>query len=169
MLEKLHITNDMAFIILFCSIIVLLILYIVLLILQLNNSKRYRKFMTGANARNLEGTILERIEQIEDLKKSSAETRKILDNAVVKSFDNYQKVSLRKYDAFKEMGGKLSFSLCLLDGNDNGFILTSMHSSREGSYTYIKEIIKGEAFVLLAEEEKKTLEEAKNKSGVKKE
>ena len=40
--------------------------------------------------------------------------------------------------------------------------MTSMHT-REGSYTYIKEIIKGESFVILAEEERSALEEAKNK------
>ena len=67
-----------------------------------------------------------------------------------------------KYDAFKEMGGKLSFSLCLLDDENNGFILTSMHT-REGCYTYVKEIIKGESFVVLATEERRALEEAKNK------
>ena len=65
-------------------------------------------------------------------------------------------------DAFKEMGGKLSFSLCLLDDENNGFILTSMHT-REGCYTYVKEIIKGESFVVLAAEERRALEEAKNR------
>ncbi len=69
-----------------------------------------------------------------------------------------------KYDAFQEMGGKLSFSLCMLDETNNGFIITSMHSTREGCYTYVKEIIKGESFVLLSEEEKEALDEAKNKS-----
>jgi hypothetical protein len=37
-----------------------------------------------------------------------------------------------------------------------------MHSSREGCYTYIKEVIKGESFVQLADEEKQALDEAKN-------
>ena len=36
-----------------------------------------------------------------------------------------------------------------------------MHSTREGCYTYIKEIIKGESFVVLSSEEKAALEEAK--------
>ena len=60
------------------------------------------------------------------------------------------------------MGGKLSFSLCLLDDENSGFILTSMHT-REGCYTYVKEIIKGESFVVLATEERRALEEAKTK------
>ena len=60
------------------------------------------------------------------------------------------------------MKGKLSFSLCLLDNENSGFILTSMHT-RDGCYTYLKEIIKGEAFVVLSSEEKRSLEEAKHK------
>ena len=60
------------------------------------------------------------------------------------------------------MGGKLSFALALLNDKNNGFIINSMHSSREGCYTYVKEIINGESFVILATEEKEALEMALN-------
>ena len=66
-----------------------------------------------------------------------------------------------KYDAFKEMGGNLSFTLCLLDDMNTGFILNTMHG-RDSSYTYIKEIIKGEAYATLGEEEKEALDKAIN-------
>jgi hypothetical protein len=72
----------------------------------------------------------------------------------------YQKVGVVKYDAFKEMGGKLSFVLALLDKSNNGILLNSVHSSREGCYTYLKEIIKGESFLELSEDEKKALNQA---------
>ena len=75
---------------------------------------------------------------------------------------NFQKVGILKYNAFQEMGGKLSFSMAMLDDKNSGYILTSVHT-REGCYTYIKEIIKGESFVVLSEEERRALEEAKNK------
>ena len=74
----------------------------------------------------------------------------------------YKKSAILKYDAFKEMGGKLSFVLALLNEENNGFILNSMHSSREGCFTYVKEIIDGKSFITLSEEEKKTLDEAIN-------
>ena len=57
------------------------------------------------------------------------------------------------------MGGKLSFSLALLNRKNNGFIINAMHS-REGCYTYIKEIIDGNSVIMLAEEEKEALEMA---------
>ena len=72
---------------------------------------------------------------------------------------HYQKVGIVKYDAFHEMGGNLSFALTMLDENDNGWIFNAMHS-REGCYTYIKEIVKGESYIELSEEEQQCLEKA---------
>ena len=57
------------------------------------------------------------------------------------------------------MGGKLSFTLALLTKENNGFVLNAMHS-REGCYTYIKEIINGNSLIILSEEEKEALEVA---------
>ena len=42
-----------------------------------------------------------------------------------------------------------------------------MHSSKEGCYTYTKEVVNGEAFVILSEEEQQALEEAKANTGLK--
>ena len=75
-----------------------------------------------------------------------------------------QKVGLVKYDAFNEMGGKLSFSLAMLNESDNGFVLNAVHS-REGCYTYIKEIIDGNSIITLAEEEQEALKMAKESTG----
>lgn len=147
-----------------CVLVVLLILYVVTLIKYVGLNKRYQRFMSGASGRSLEESIARRLEDIEKLKEDRTKIMGRLDVLEAKALCAYQKVSLLKYDAFQEMGGKLSFTLCMLDGNEDGFLLTSMHSSREGCYTYVKEIIKGEAFVLLSAEEKQALEEAKAKS-----
>lgn len=48
----------------------------------------------------------------------------------------------------------------MLNDQNSGFIFNSIHS-REGSYTYIKEIIKGESYVALGDEEAEALEIAK--------
>ena len=72
----------------------------------------------------------------------------------------YQKVGIVKYDAFKEIGGTLSFVLTLLTKDNDGFIMNSMHSNSEGCYTYIKEVIKGESYIELSEEERDCLEKA---------
>lgn len=135
---------------------------IILLVKIGSLTKKYNAFMKGSDGHTLENTILTRFKEIDILKEESKYTSEKLNIACETLITAYQKIGIVKYDAFKEMGGKLSFSLCLLDDENNGFILTSMHT-REGCYTYVKEIIKGESFVVLAAEERKALEEAKNK------
>ena len=76
----------------------------------------------------------------------------------------YEKMGLIKYDAFHEMGGKLSFSLAMLDMRNNGFIINAMHT-REGCYTYIKEIIDGNSVIVLSEEEQEALKRAMDPNG----
>lgn len=142
--------------------VVLLTTSIILLVKVGSLTKKYKAFMKGSDGHTLESTILTRFKEIDILKEESKYTSEKLNIACETLITAYQKIGIVKYDAFKEMGGKLSFSLCLLDDENNGFILTSMHT-REGCYTYVKEIIKGESFVVLAAEERRALEEAKNK------
>ncbi len=138
----------------------LLILVILLLLKQGKLNKKYKKFMTGATGENLESQITTRFSEIDklkiDTKNLDEELAKVKENLLI----TYQKVGVVKYDAFKEMGGKLSFVLALLDKNNNGVLLNSVHSSREGCYTYLKEIIKGESFLELSKNEKKALNQA---------
>ena len=142
--------------------VVLLTSTIILLVKVSSLTKKYNAFMKGSDGHTLESTILTRFKEIDILKEECKYTSEKLNIACETLITAYQKIGIIKYDAFKEMGGKLSFSLCMLDDENNGFILTSMHT-REGCYTYIKEIIKGESFVILSAEERKALEEAKNK------
>lgn len=142
------------------------ITFIMLIILIINTvqicqlRKRYKIFMTGKNAKNLEKTLIERLDQVDTLLEANATNEK----NIKKLFSNmkfaFKKVGLVKYDAFHEMGGKLSFSLALLNEKDDGFVMNAVHS-REGCYTYIKEIIGGNSIIVLAEEEQEALKMAK--------
>ena len=69
------------------------------------------------------------------------------------------KTAIVKYDAFKDVGGKLSFAICMLDKNDNGCLVNVMHSNN-GCFAYIKEIINGESFIELGDEEANALKQA---------
>ena len=66
----------------------------------------------------------------------------------------FQKVGIVKYDAFHEMGGKLSFAICMLDKNDNGCLVNVMHSNN-GCFAYIKEVVDGKKVTVYDEVEKK--------------
>ena len=115
--------------------------------------------MRGKDAKTLEDTLIQRLDQVDSLLESNEENDsniKVLSKNMQRT---YQKMGLIKYDAFHEMGGKLSFSLAMLDMRNNGFIINAMHT-REGCYTYIKEIIDGNSVIVLSEEEQEALKRA---------
>lgn len=140
-------------------IIILMILIIVQMVKLSKLNKKYRKFMSGKNAKNLETDIMALFEDNKLIKVSVDKNRKDI-HTLYKRFENaFQKIGIVKYDAFGQMGGQLSFSLALLDENNNGFILNSVHST-DGCYSYTKEIKQGSCDLVLGDEEKKALDMA---------
>ena len=145
------------FIAAFALILLLLIIAIVHTVRLSKLSRRYKKFMSGKNAKSLEQDIEGIFEDNKFIKASTEKNRKDIQSLYRKFEGAFQKVGIVKYDAFNQMGGQLSFSLALLDENDNGFILNSVHST-EGCYSYTKEIKKGICEISLGDEEKKALD-----------
>ena len=149
-------------------ILVLCIIILILLVINITNicsinklKKKYNKFMTGKNAKSLENEIIALFEDNKFIKSSIDKNKKDIRTLYKNMESTFQKIGIIKYDAFNQMGGKLSFCLALLDENNNGFILNSVHSA-EGCYSYTKEIINGESSISLGEEEKQVLLKAMN-------
>lgn len=140
-------------------VLILLILSIVNIAQMRKLKKNYKLFMSGKNAKNLEDTLIKRLDEVDSLIASNASNEKNIKVLYRNMKNTYQKMGLIKYDAFHEMGGKLSFSLAMLDVGNNGFIINAMHT-REGCYTYIKEIVDGNSIIVLSEEEKEALNRA---------
>ena len=147
-------------------IIIMLLMIIVLFLLIMNVNLKYGRlkasynsFMMGKDGRTLEDSIFERFDELDEIASIAVKNRQDIKKINEDMLSNFQKVGILKYNAFQEMGGKLSFALTLLDGNNTGYIINSMHS-REGCYNYIKEIVKGESYVELSEEEAESLERA---------
>jgi hypothetical protein len=145
-------------------VVVCFVLFILVIINISQTSKlkkKYAAFMLGKNAKSLEDTLITRLEQVDKLLTANETNEENIKTIFANMKYTFQKVGLVKYDAFNEMGGKLSFSLALLNESDHGFVLNAVHS-REGCYTYVKEIIDGNSIIQLAEEEQEALNMAKN-------
>jgi hypothetical protein len=140
-------------------ILILLILNIVNICSISKLKKKYGKFMSGKNAKSLESEIVGLFEDNKFMKSNIDKNKKDIRTLYKNMESAFQKIGLVKYDAFNQMGGQLSFSLALLDENNNGFILNSVHSA-EGCYSYTKEIVNGESSISLGEEEKQALNNA---------
>ncbi len=121
--------------------------------------KKYNSFMVGKRGTSLEKELLELCEDTKELRSTSEENARRIKDLYRRHQTTYQKLGIVKYDAFKEMGGKLSFCLVLLDEQNNGFILNSVHSS-DGCYSYTKRVKEGKCDILLGNEEQIALDKA---------
>lgn len=139
--------------------IILLIVVIICLVQMGKLYRRYDYFMRGKDAETLEEIIMEQVEDIAQLKAEDRANKDSLRSTNKNYRSAFQKFGLVKYNAFKGMGGNLSFAMAILDYTNSGFVLNSVHS-REGCYVYIKEVERGETDVLLGSEEKDALEQA---------
>lgn len=158
-LEKLGIDPAFIFLFLIILIIALFVLYVNVSIKYDRLKNSYNSFMRGKDGKTLEESILSKFSEIDALAKLTKQNRQDVKDIYRKMEKDFKKLGIVKYDAFNEMGGKLSFALAMLDGNNSGWVINAMHS-REGCYTYIKEIVKGESYVELAEEEAEALDRA---------
>jgi hypothetical protein len=70
-----------------------------------------------------------------------------------------RKLALLRFNPFEDTGGDQSFALALLDEDNSGLILSSLHA-REGTRVYVKPVEKGVSAYHLAEEEKDVLRRA---------
>lgn len=142
-------------------IIILLILVIVMLCKISKLNKRCNSFMKGKAGKSLEQDIVRLYEDNQVLKTGMNENKRDIRSINKQLAKAIQKVGIVRYNAFQTMGGNLSYSLVMLDENDNGFILNTIHSS-EGCYSYIKDIVNGNCNIVLSEEEQKAIDMAKN-------
>jgi len=139
-----------------------IILFVLLIGVNLKYSRlkrNYSMFMRGKDGKTLEESMRDRFSEVDTILKVTKQNRMDIREINKKIEKSYQKSGIVKYDAFNEMGGKLSFAIAMLDSKNSGWIINAMHS-REGCYTYVKEIVKGESYVELAEEEAEALDKA---------
>lgn len=141
-------------------IIILLFILVIILFKSLNKVERkYRKFMRGTNGKNIEELILKEIENIEKANENSQKALEECERLTTKIKSCAQKIAIMRYKAFENVGSDLSFSIAILDGNNDGVLITGIYG-REESITYAKPVDKGISRYDLSEEEKQVLNEA---------
>ena len=149
-------------------IFILLIVSIILLVnlvscnMRLSRLERkYRLFMRGTDGQSLEKVFVRKFAQIDRLYEAKEDHEHDI-NFLKKNFGLiFSKYGVEKYDAFDDVGGKLSFALALLDKDNSGLIMNAVHS-RDNCFLYLKEIVKGESYVMLSQEEVEALRKAVN-------
>lgn len=138
----------------------LLLIIVIMCVTQMNRLfRRYDRFMRGRDAETLEELIYSQIEEIKELKSQDRANKDIMKTLQKCVRGSYQKFGMVKYNAFKGMGGNLSFAMAMLDLDNTGFVLNSVHN-RESCYVYLKPVEKGETDMPLGAEEQEALQQA---------
>lgn len=159
MLENIGIDPGYLFLAMFVMI-VLLFFFTVSVNMKYNRLKSsYNRFMKGKDGKTLEEEMSQKLLELNQMAEKTGVIENELKQISQQMKEYYQKVGVVRYNAFEGMEHKLSFALTLLDGDDNGFILNVMHT-QERCYTYMKEVIKGQSFMELSEEESESLDRA---------
>lgn len=138
-------------------LLVFLLLQVVLLRSKVSAlTRKYQYFMIGEDGVSLERQLAVEVTELREMTRSSEDMlhqHELLSNMQIQSF---QRSGLVKYDAFDDSGDKLSFSLTLLDGANNGFVLSSL-VGRENSRIYVKPILNGECREAISSEEAESI------------
>jgi len=149
-------TNNTILIIL----IILAIIDIVLIFLWLKTKKKIKIFMKGAKVIDIEEVVTEQTKLIKELKNDikklsdwNEKLQKISDISITK-------IGVVRFNPFKDTGGDQSFTIALLDSNNNGLVISSLYS-REGTRIYTKPIEAGKSTNYnLSEEEEQAINKA---------
>lgn len=148
-------------------VVLVLVLINLLFFIALLNSNRsrkrlwqkYQELMAGFEQEGLEQLLLDCRHKIDILLDKVGELESLGKELKRKYALSVQKVGLVRYNALQTMGGDLSFSLALLDGQANGVVITCIYG-REESRTYAKPITNGSSNYALSEEEKQAIKQA---------
>ena len=154
--------SDIFLLVLFIIVIILLILYITSVINLKKLRTSYSRFMNKlGNGNNIEELLKEYIKRVETVEAKNGEIIsycKVIDENIKRCT---QKIGIVRYNAFKDVGSDLSFTLAILDDYNNGVVLNGIYA-RDNSNIYAKPIENGQSKYILSEEEKEAVNKAIN-------
>jgi len=147
-------------------VVILLVICValaVMVVILFNRQRRLKLrvdyFLRGARGSSLEENLREVYDDNqrmkEQLRRDINELSKI--NEYVSTA--YRKIGVVKYNAFPGMAGKMSSAVALLNNEDSGIVINTMHG-QEGCYTYVKEILNGKSINPLTKEDEEALKKA---------
>ncbi len=148
-------------------ILIMMIMVFIIFILTIVNGlkttklkKRYEKVINQVSDKKLEEILLDYYKKVERVLKENKEINDKINKVNHNMEQCAQKIGVVRYNAFKDVGSDLSFSIAVLDKNDNGLVINGIYS-RENSTVYTKPIEEGKSKYTLSSEEEQSLELAK--------
>lgn len=117
------------------------------------------KLFPKSQERDIRNKFNEVLEAIESFGKKGEVLNNNFKKLSREGLDYIQRVEVLRYNPYKDTGGDQSFSIVLLNGKMDGFVLTSLHS-RAGTRVYTKPIKNGQGELELSKEEAEVVKKA---------
>lgn len=154
------VNQNIAIIVLSIFIFILFILHLSSLIKLNKLRKAYdtfiRKLGNGNNLDEMLHQYLQHVEAVENKNNALIEHCKGLEQNIAQCV---QKIGIVRYNAFRDTGSDLSFSLALLNQYNDGIVLNAVYG-RDNSNIYAKPVKNGTSSYILSEEEKEAIRKA---------
>lgn len=147
------------------ALAVLLAFALVTLFVQDRRIRRLQRRLSaltrGETGGDLEGVLSAHLERVVALGRQvdglTARTA-VLEATTKRSF---QRIGLVRFNPFEDTGGNQSFALAVLDADDDGFVVSSLHG-RNGTRIYAKGISRGRPEASLSGEESEAIARARD-------
>lgn len=140
--------------------IIFIILFIIAFYRIVNIKKEYKEFMNklgkGKDIENMLNSHLDKVIFVQKQNEEILDYCRKIDSNFAKTIS---KVGIVRYSAFRDTGSDLSFTLALLNKNNDGVVLNGIYS-REMSNIYAKPIKNAESTYTLSKEEKEAIKKA---------
>jgi hypothetical protein len=141
-----------------------LLIFVILLVFLLLNEisklhKRLNSLLNNSGNSNIEDSLNTLYHEVKDRHEIISRNDNDIEIIKENSRKYFNKFSILNYNGYGDMGGNMSFVLCLLNNENNGLLINSLHS-RSGTRVYSKPILNGKYEGNLSDEEVKALEDA---------
>lgn len=136
-----------------------LIIFMTVIIRLGRLSRRYKTLMRGVEGKNLEEIVLKNTKTLEQVLFTLNLAENRLNVIEQSSRKSVQKVAIVRFNAFRDMGGDLSYALALLDSSGSGLVISSIYG-RDDARTYAKPVKEGKSSYQLSSEEEEAIKKA---------
>lgn len=151
------------------EVLLFLALFFVSLVLMVINTwklhvlnKKLRLLWGSKTGTDIESLLVQQVTDLKLLDSEIQELFEISNRLRELGLKSIHKFSVIRFNPFKEVGSNQSFSLALMDGKNNGAVISSLHT-REGTRVYAKPIKNADADGFpLTDEERQVIQQALN-------
>ena len=119
-----------------------------------------REFFASGLGKDLEQILIDQNRGLTRLSTDLKELDQSLTQLYKDNRSNLQKVGFVRFNPFDDAGGNISFTLALLNAQDEGVVISSLHG-RDGTRVYAKSVQAGRSESKLTDEEIQAIKEAK--------